>query len=246
VLLDSPELNARLVSAWVASLKPKRRGQDELGSSSHNSARSAIKHLYTIYDVVQSAEMEASLSKFFRSLKRTTNTARAAGNGRVQVGKDPMPFALMSELALTMLKSGNREDVFTHLYMLLSWNLMCRSNNTAGICFNHIRLVDDAIAIHFPKSKTDQEGDLPQNQEARHVYSNPQCPQLDVFLSLGIYLLTFPIAQGQKKLFVGSKQDERYGCYYFFFDFFLCIDLAWQSDVIICMHLSIAQLLYVA
>jgi hypothetical protein len=54
--------------------------------------------------------------------------------------------------------------------------------------------------------KNDQNGDRP--RDARNIYANPIVPEICPILSLGIYLLCFPM--DDTHLFPGGKQYDRY------------------------------------
>ena len=77
-----------------------------------------------------------------------------------------------------------------------------------SICFNHIEWQNDALCIYFAQSKTNQLG--AQKKDPRHLYANPLNPEICPILSLGLYLICFPLEQDQVKLFPGASQYDRY------------------------------------
>ncbi|KAF0705914.1 hypothetical protein AaE_014330, partial [Aphanomyces astaci] len=97
---------------------------------------------------------------------------------------------------------------FTHLYLVLSWNLMCRSKSTETIRFEHMSCEDDAIGFVFHKTKTSQEGT--KNKDPKHCFANPLKPQVCLFLALGIYLACNTQIL-PNNLFPGAKQKDRFG-----------------------------------
>ena len=87
------------------------------------------------------------------------------------------------------MQNSNKESILTHVYMILSWNLMCRANNTSSICLNHLEWRNDSLGIYFAHMKNDQGGDRP--RDARHVYANPIMPEVCSILSLSVYFYVF-------------------------------------------------------
>lgn len=199
------ELTAKDIQLFVASLK-KRDGTD-VGTSVHSTTRSAIKDLFRSYEVVISKQIETALETFFKGLKKTTAAAKGRGVGKVQTGKRPMEFSLLCFLAERLLQSGHTDDIFAHCYLLLSWNLMCRSANTKSICFSHLQWFNDSLGIFFAHMKNDQAGERP--MDARHVYANPLKPAICPILSLAIYFACFSIAPAATFIFPGASQNER-------------------------------------
>ncbi len=104
--------------------------------------------------------------------------------------------------------AGKPEDIFTHCYMIISWNLMCRSSNTATICLSHLEWVNDSLACYFASQKNDQGGE--HTKDPRHIYSNTARPSICPVLSLAIFFLVFPFENGQLKLFNGTNQSQRF------------------------------------
>lgn len=78
---------------------------------------------------------------------------RQNGERKAKEGKDNMPFELYVWICTAFLKEGN---VFAWAYLTLCWNLMCRTNNAAGIHFTHMSWMGDCLGMVLPKTKTDQ------------------------------------------------------------------------------------------
>ncbi|ETW10352.1 hypothetical protein H310_00675 [Aphanomyces invadans] len=63
---------------------------------------------------------------------------------------------------------------FTHLFLILSWNLMCRSSSTASVRIAHFTDEGDALGVTFFKSKTDLGGT--KRRDPKQLYANPMQP----------------------------------------------------------------------
>ncbi|KAF0735077.1 hypothetical protein Ae201684_008290 [Aphanomyces euteiches] len=134
-------------------------------------------------------------------------SARDLQNGdKMYTGKRPMTFSLFGQLCSSSLALDDRG--FTHLYLILSWNLMCRSKSTETIRFDYISWEDDAIGFTFHRTTTAQEGT--KNKDPKHCFANPLNPSLCLFLALAIYLACNPQIE-PTSLFPGSKQKDRFG-----------------------------------
>ena len=89
---------------------------------------------------------------FFRIIALENND----GLGEVREGKDPMTFQLYRLVSLWMIELGSDDGIWGHLFLVLTWNLMCRVNNTSQICLCYMEWADDALRIYFANSKTDR------------------------------------------------------------------------------------------
>lgn len=182
-----------------------------ISASTLNGICSGIRHLFVMYDrQAQWAEYSPALALFKRGAKNDIAKAKQSGRIKVREGKEPLPFALYVLFCQTMLESADPEAIFARLFLILSWNLMCRSKNTAEICMSHMRWIQDALGIVFGQQKNDQEGE---DKDYRHVYANPLNPAICPILALAIYLLCLaPFSENSEgRLFPGSEQAKRFG-----------------------------------
>ena len=102
------------------------------GIQTFSTVRSALRNLYRESRLQMPGSMTTENEIFFRGLKREHAEEKQQGLRRMTEGKDPMPYNLYIELCRTMLSEGN---IFGHIYMRLSWILMCRTDNTSkSIC----------------------------------------------------------------------------------------------------------------
>jgi hypothetical protein len=147
------------------------------------------------------------LTLFYKGLKRQLVTDARSSGMVVKEGKEPFSFALYRILCHGLLQGNKKEHSFAHVFLILSWNLMCRAGNTVSIKFSHVKWREDALGIYFAHMKTDQEGDRP--KDARHVYANPVMPSICPVLSLAIYLSIFGFSSCGN-IFPGGTQYDRY------------------------------------
>ena len=86
---------------------------------------------------------------------------------------------------------------------------MKRAVNCLNAQILHIYFEDDSLVFDLAKSKGPQYGKM--YLGPWHVYENPNKPWICTFLSLSIYLMTYPYTLvGKRSLFEGQDQYSRY------------------------------------
>ncbi|KAF0690700.1 hypothetical protein As57867_017862, partial [Aphanomyces stellatus] len=170
------------------------------------SYRSAIKDYYKRKGMDVPIQYDDDMKDLFQGECDVTMLSKRSVVCIKESGKRPLGYSMYESLSLESLKL--MDGGFAHLFLTLSWNLMCRSMSTQTVLFDHISFEEDAIGVVFHKSKTDQSGE--KSRDPRHIYANPFKPATCVFLALGVYLASHPqLAPGQ--LFPGGTQRDRFG-----------------------------------
>ncbi|KAF0708114.1 hypothetical protein AaE_013347 [Aphanomyces astaci] len=119
--------------------------------------RSAIQSLYKDQGVPVPLEYGEDIKEVFSGLRKTVAQDLQAG-AKLYRCKRPMSFAVfetLCEKSVELFDGG-----FAHLFLILSWNLMCRSKSTETVRFDHMSCEDDSIGFTFFKTKTNQEGSI--------------------------------------------------------------------------------------
>jgi hypothetical protein len=194
-------LTADIFHKFLVQLR-KKNGEKP-GPQTYNSFRATLNYLFRNKNLQIPSDFQIANSNIFKGIKRKFAERKQCGEIPSFEGKRPLPRSVLLYLGKEFLESG---DVFSHLYLLMSWNLMCRTINIESIKFIHLDIYEDALAIFFGNMKNDQEGDT--LKDARHVYSNPLEPTVCPILSLGLYLLTF--SNNFDSLFPGTRQSSRF------------------------------------
>ena len=168
---------------------------------------SALTDLYGQCEVVPTDAHSKKMKRLYQGLKRRSARSRGAAGKKLGEGKDPMPFELYQALCKWLLEDDSKESIFGHCFLTMTWNLMCRSKNTVGINRQHIGWHGDAMTVKFSHSKKDMEGK--DSGKKRHVYANPEMPEICCPTSTGRYLAAFPTSP-TGKLFAGRSQYNRF------------------------------------
>ena len=103
------------------------------------------------------------------------------------------------KLMCTKLMAMETEDaVFTHLFLILEWNLMAQSDNCTKLKLAHIEWQNDCLTFFFEKTKGNQTGE--KSDSPWHVYSNPFEPCLCPILALAKYIFQILMLLHQNQL----------------------------------------------
>ena len=202
-----------LVRRLLHTLSTQVRGQRGLASSSYvGQLTSSLNHWHKESNrltegsegkLLVTPEVLQLFAIHIRSRKMILAKMRDLG---IQVkdgdGKIALSFERYRILAQRALRNGTGESEarLSHLYLLLSWNLMTRCNSVGRLLWNSIGWSGDALTITYEKSKTNQEGI---NIVPRHVYANPLNPLICPVLALGVQLcsVSFLSYDRQDKVF---------------------------------------------
>ncbi len=165
-----------------------------LSPSAMTVIRSAIKFQYEELGLALPENYDRGLKDLFKGLGRIGAQRRREGVTEEEAaargtGKEPLPFEVYRILCRAMLRGTRPDSSWPHCFAVLSWNLVCRANNTAAIMLSRMRWRGDALCIFFAYTKTDQGGERP--KDPMHIYANPLMPEICPILSLGIRFLTF-------------------------------------------------------
>jgi hypothetical protein len=110
-----------------------------------------------------------------------------------------------------LLEWGNLDGIFAALYIILTWNLVYRGNNTTKIRLSHLKLtVFDALQVNFKHTKVDQRGDT--KRKKRHLFSNVFEHCINLPFLLGLYFaccFTFVQTRGRQRFPGGSKSQAK-------------------------------------
>tara|TARA_R110002050_G_scaffold178559_2_gene311784 strand:+ start:587 stop:2482 length:1896 start_codon:yes stop_codon:yes gene_type:complete len=146
-----------------------------------------------------------AMSHYFTGVKKRCAIQKQNGERDMQEGKIYMPYGLYEELCKKFWGDG---DLFLLGYLILSWNLGCRTNNTEGIKMGHLSWMQDALHIQFGVTKKNNEGESPEN---RLLMSNSDRPWMCPVLALGLLLCTLSNEKcSSDKLFSGGNQADRF------------------------------------
>jgi hypothetical protein len=150
----------------------------------------AIKWLYkqkekiSIYDTLLKAKFASSAL----GVAKTVAQKRQKGEIPIVTGKSHLTWNGYYRFCEFVASYNEDKKANSHAmfwsFATMSWNLMARSINTAGLAFEHLSMKDDALVVNFAVTKTDQTGE--KNGADKHLYGNHKNPVVCPVLSLAI------------------------------------------------------------
>ena len=194
--------------SFVVSCRHQGHG-GYLSKSAYGNIRAALFHLFRLHNCSGFSdpfrlELGNLFKGFYRSLTRQQRKAESQEQGNqeqqqppegnpnrntsgVKEGKDPMSVELYKKACHWFLDWGTLDGVFAHCFLVLTWNLACRSSNTTNIRLSEVEWGStfDAFEIFFAHMKTDQTGE--EAKYSWHLYANPHCPVVCPVLALAMY-----------------------------------------------------------
>lgn len=219
------------VMIYVASAANQRSGK-ALTLTGYNGKRSAIFHLIRCHNGKgPSDEYLQGMATLWRGFSRETNKKRKRGSedntddandnendndsddeddsDEFKEGKVAMSPQLYRSVCKWLVDYGSNDSIAAACFICLTWNLACRSHNTAELQFSHMSWTKfDCMQINFRHTKTDVEGKDKRKQ--RNLYSNVMEYYIDFPFLLGLYLsccFTSTSSQGGGyQLFPGSHK----------------------------------------
>ncbi len=201
------------VRSFMEYLQTRRDNNGNLlKTTAYETKRSPLHHLFRCHPGLQSyppgfkEEMDLLMGGFTRTVQ-----TRRAHLGEIDDGdgKKPLNPDLYRCLCRWFFELGTAEGHWAHCFLVCTWNLMCRANNTCTVKFSHISWHWDHLVIAFAQTKTDPRGQM--EKYPRALYANPVDPLLCPVFALGCYLSTFGTAiDPQGNLFPGNSQYNRF------------------------------------
>ena len=175
-----------IVKKYFAHVTKKKNGKN-CAYSTVAGFKSAMQDLYSSHGCEDAFPAKLA-SDFFKGYKR--KVANLVLNGEMNLGEGKMflSYKGYGELLKLALRDSTtqRHGLFPNLYILLSWNLMCRTVSTGSLLYTHITWMEDALVIHLPKHKGDPTGS---KSFQKHVYANVYDPLRCPILGLAVRVL---------------------------------------------------------
>jgi hypothetical protein len=174
--------------------------------------RSAFGHRKRVHGIVNDARAEKDLKDGIVGIKKHVAGLCGRGEGKAQSGMAPTSWELYMKILHWMLYYiGGSEGIFAYCECVLTFNLCCRTSNTAYIHLGHLEVWQDSLQIYFAHMKNDQGRE--QAQYAHHVYCIPRDSLVCPIRAISLYFLAFPALLTDRSgyLFTGKCPSGRFG-----------------------------------
>lgn len=212
---SEPVLNVSACKAedFMGFLQSQRDSNGNLLSkSAYQNKCAALFHLFRCHDGLEGfppafdRALKSLKVGFFRIL---TTKLQDEGSNKTETGKKPMSYQLYTKCCEWFLNEGTLAGIFGYCFLVLTWNLMCRVNNTTRILFEHISWEWDHLEVLFAQQKGDTQGLT--SKYPRRLFCNPSNPIVCPIFALALYLATFGAnVQKSSRLFPGRSQYKRF------------------------------------
>ena len=183
-----------------------------LSKSAYRAMQSSLMYLHKRARYEVDEDFRRDMSLFNKGMKRKVVKDKIEAGVSLEEGKKKMNINVFKLMCSKFAESGTEDAMFAHLYLILEWNLMARSDNCKILRLAHLEWRHDSLVFFFGKTKVDQTGEA--SDSPWHVYSNPFEPHLCPVLTLAKYLLSNPdLVTSDARLFPGNDQYSR--CVYY-------------------------------
>lgn len=141
--------------ADIKDINPKKLLQFVEKESKHNDGklkthgtpeafRNALMYYYRKHNLEIPHEIEVKLAKFVKGVRNLYAAGRQNGTYKATEGKDVLDFQTYEDICAASLKAGYCDG---HLYMILMWNMTCRSNNAESLNCASIQWSGDCMTV---------------------------------------------------------------------------------------------------
>ena len=155
--------------------------------------------------------LDNEFKKYLKGFKKTIAKKRKFGELKASAGKDCLSFSDYKRLANLTFRSECSMYSHFHLFLLKSWNLIARPDNSSELRIEHLKWVEDCFTIEVPCHKGDETGE--HGYSTKHIYSNCLDPLLDIFLAMGMWLLTNNSVNACQRVFEASGIEENFNAW---------------------------------
>ena len=131
------KLTFNVFSHYVSTRRRSKNGK-YLSTTSYGGVRSALTHIYRRSGREVGKEFEKKLTEFMSGMKRTVAADKRDKGETLDEGKKPMSYDAYKALCQIFFKGESDEHLFAHVFIILQWNLMARSDNCVKMHMNHI------------------------------------------------------------------------------------------------------------
>ena len=104
-------------------------------------------------------EVKNELSQFMSRMKNTVASQKAESGESLDEGKKWMSFEVYKKLCEFLFYGEGADYSFSHVFLMLEWNLLAWSNNCLAMNINHVQWENDSLVFYFSETKVDQSGE---------------------------------------------------------------------------------------
>ena len=145
--LNCPIILNKLTFSIFSHYVTTRKNPDGslMSKASYGGFRSAMMDIFRATKYEISEEFKKDLKVFMGGMKREVVRQHVQRGKVLDEGKKPMSYEIYRHLCHALSKSGDVEDMFCHLFLVLEWNLMARSEIFLQMSLTHVQWRNDSL-----------------------------------------------------------------------------------------------------
>ena len=97
------------------------------------------------------ASFKRYIVKFLGGMIRTVAKGGNESGESLNEGKKLMAYNLYNKLYEILFSGGGEKYLFAHVFLVLKWKLLARSNKCLSINNNHVQWSDGCLLLYFGK-----------------------------------------------------------------------------------------------
>ncbi len=196
-------ITENIVGEWLAGFKGKN--ETTPSKSVYGMAQSALVDLFKKHGSIFPQKIYDSIKDIQNGAKRARAQEKVDGRVPMEEGKAAIPGHLYLELMEELMR---RNDLFTWVFSVCSWCLMCRVSNVADLRGAHLSWIGDSLLLSIVRHKADKEGE---RTDAKHCYANPFNPSACVITAIAAFFSVFGVPKNaHDAVFEGDRQHDRF------------------------------------
>ena len=179
--------------------------------------RSALVDMYRSHSLKLDEQLDLELTCLLDGYEKAITELKSRGRMSIHEGKRHLKwtgYLLLARKFMTKIPTDGANGlswstiVFGWSFCVIMWNLMSRTESVDRLMLQHIEWDGDALIIEEQMQKGDQRGE---NKFGKHLYANPDQPEICPVLALGLLLFCYPNRpNGKQQLFAGTNSKDRF------------------------------------
>jgi hypothetical protein len=213
--LDLSRISEPILEEWITETSVYAKGKNKglpKSKSTPEGNRAALLWYFDQQKTALPSAFRSTSKDFLKGIGKKIATLKANGEIDTTEGKDVLTFEGYKMLCQLAVKASN--CLTAHLFLTLAWNLMTRSATTSILTVRHLCWGGDCIKVTWGgKHKGSQSGDQGSKHfaaQVRHIYANPNSPEMCCFLALGVWLVSSSSMHENSALFPSNSEEANF------------------------------------
>jgi hypothetical protein len=192
---------------------PESLNKVTMSASSLSGYRSALLWYYEQNNHIPTQAESKFMSDCYHGYMKRVAIKKQRGIMDQEEGMTGFSFRGYCDLATYFMSMKPwTSGLFSWCYLVLSWNLLSRTETVSKLMLAHFTWVEDCMVVSVAKHKSDQTGEGV--RISKHIYANPTNPSICPVLALAVHILcrdrTSTLVGVKPKLFTSGNFYANY------------------------------------